>query len=211
MSFLPSLPVLAAFSLAGALLALTPGPDMALFLSRTLGGGRRLGFAALFGAASGLIVHALLASLGLSVVLAASPSAFTALKIAGAAYLLYLAFQMLRHGSALNVGPGERDTAFSAWATGLGINLLNPKVILFYVTFLPQFVDAADPHAGGKMLFLGLFQLSIGIPISALIILAAERVVGTLKARPGLMRVIDYCFAGLMGAFAARLLLAQRG
>ena len=211
MSFLPSLPVLAAFSLAGALLALTPGPDMALFLSRTIGGGRRLGFAAMAGATSGLVVHALLASLGLSAVLAASPQAFAALKIGGAVYLLWLAVQMLRHGSALNVAAGPRGSVFSTWATGLGINLLNPKVILFYVTFLPQFVDAADPHAGGKMLFLGLYQLCVGVPICALIILAAERFVVALKARPGLMRVIDYCFAGLMGAFAARLLLAQRG
>ena len=211
MSFIPSLSVLAAFSLAGALLALTPGPDMALFLSRTIGGGRRLGFVALFGAASGLVVHALLASLGLSAVLAASPGAFAALKTAGAAYLLYIAVQMLRHGSALNVADSKPESAFATWATGLGINLLNPKVILFYVTFLPQFVDAADPQAGGKMLFLGLYQLSIGIPVSALIILAAERFVGAVKARPRLMRTIDYCFAGLMGAFAARLLLAQRG
>ena len=211
MSFIPSLSVIAAFSLAAALLALMPGPDMALFLSRTISGGRRLGFAALLGVAGGLLVHALLASLGLSAILAASPQAFSAVKIAGAGYLVLLAVRMLRHGSALHIAEGVRETFFSTWAAGLGINLLNPKVILFYVTFLPQFVEAGDPHAGGKMLFLGLCQIVVGGLICAVIILAADRFVGAVKARPRLMRAIDYCFAGLMGAFAARLLLAQRG
>ena len=209
MTFIPSLSVLAAFSLGALVLALTPGPDMTLFLGRTLSGGRQLGFAAMLGASSGLVVHALLASFGLSALLAASPSAFSALKMIGAAYLVWLAVQVLRNGSALAIARDKTESWAATWLTGLGINLLNPKVVLFYVTFLPQFVDAADPHAGGKLLFLGLFQLVVGVPVCAAIILVADRFVSAVRARPRLMRAIDYCFAGLMSAFAARLLLAQ--
>ena len=210
MNFVPSLPVLIAFSLGCVVLALTPGPDMALFLSRTLSGGRRLGFAAMLGAAAGMLVHALLAGFGLSALLAASSAAFTALKFTGAAYLLWLAWGALRHGSALSVGAGAPPQSWlTTFATGVGINLTNPKVVLFYLTFLPQFVEAGDPYAGGKLLFLGLYILVIGVPVCSGLILVASRYVGTLRANPKVMRLFDYGFAALMGAFAAKLLLTQ--
>lgn len=202
--------MLAAFSLGCVMLALTPGPDMALFLSRTLSGGRRLGFAAMLGAASGMLAHALLAGLGLSALLAASSTAFTALKIIGAAYLLWLAWGALRRGSAFAMsGEGAGASWLTTWLTGVGINLTNPKVVLFYLTFLPQFVEAGDPHAGGKLLFLGLYILCIGVPVCAGLILIASRFVAAARANPRVLRIFDYGFAGLMSAFAARLLLAQ--
>lgn len=210
MDFIPALPVLAAFSLGAVVLALTPGPDMALFLSRTLSGGRRLGFAAMLGAATGLLAHALLAGFGLSALLAASSTAFTALKIVGTAYLLWLAYGALRHGTGLTV---QRDAAPQVWlatfVTGVGINLTNPKVVLFYLTFLPQFVEAGDPHASGKLMFLGLYILVIGMPVCSALILLASRFVRAMRASPKAMRLFDYGFAALMGTFAARLLLAQ--
>ena len=210
MDFIPSFPVLSAFSLGALVLVMTPGPDMTLFLSRTLSGGRRLGFAAMLGAVAGLLVHALLAGFGLSALLRASGAAFAMLKAAGVVYLLWLAWGALRHGSALSI---RGDAAPASWLatflTGVGINVTNPKVIIFFLSFLPQFVDANDPHAGGKLLFLGLFFLVIGVPICSGLILVADRFVGVLRASPRALRVFDYAFAGLMLAFAARLALAQ--
>jgi threonine/homoserine/homoserine lactone efflux protein len=209
---LPSAGTLLAFSGASLLLALTPGPDMTLFLARTLAGGRRLGFAAMFGAVAGLVVHAVLAAVGLSALLAASATAFAALKVVGAAYLLWLAVQALRHGSAIAVDPA-RVPVQSVWQTflaGLGINLTNPKIVMFFVTFLPQFVSPGDPHAGARLLVLGLWFIVIGMPTCSLIILGADRFVSRLKSSPGLMRAMDYGVAGVMSAFAVRLLLTQR-
>ena len=211
LDFVPTLPTLLAFTGASFLLAITPGPDMALMLARTLAGGRRLGFATVAGCSAGLVGHALLAGFGLSALLAASATAFMAAKAVGAVYLLWLAYQAVRHGSALNVtqdgAPPQRPAA--AFATGLGINLTNPKVVLFFVTFLPQFVDPADPHAAGKMLFLGFWFLVVGVPTACMIVLTAERFTALMRGSRRLMRAFDLGFAGLMGGFALRLLWAQ--
>ena len=103
MSFLPALDVLLAYTLAACVLIVTPGPDMTLFLGQTLSGGRARGFASMFGVSAGLVLHSLLAAFGLSALLAASATAFGMLKIAGIAYLLWLAFQALRYGSAFSL------------------------------------------------------------------------------------------------------------
>jgi threonine/homoserine/homoserine lactone efflux protein len=150
--FIPAPATLAAFSAAAFLLAITPGPDMTLFLARTIAGGRRQGFAAMAGAVTGLVIHAGFASVGLSALLAASSTAFTAVKMIGAGYLLYLAVQALRHGSALRLDPASapRQSLASTFVTGLAINLTNPKIVLFFVTFLPQFVSPDRSARGGQ-------------------------------------------------------------
>jgi threonine/homoserine/homoserine lactone efflux protein len=209
LNFLPSLPVFLAYTAASLLLAATPGPDMALFLSKTLGGGRRFGFSALGGCMAGLVVHACAAALGLSALLAASSEAYGAVKLLGAAYLLWLAYGALRHGSVLHLEGAAQGGLFSTFLTGLGINLTNPKIIIFFVTFLPQFIEAGDAHAGGKFLFLGLYFLCVASLVSGALIIVASRFVAAAKTRPRLMRAFDYCLASLMGAFAARLILAQ--
>ncbi len=210
MSFLPSPAVLLAFAAAGVLLAATPGPDMALFLSRTLAGGRPHGFAALAGAMTGLLVHTFAAALGLSALLAASERAYDAVKFAGALYLLYLAYGALRHGAALRLeGQGGAGGGLArSYLTGLLINLTNPKIVLFFVTFLPQFIDVGDAAAAQKFFFLGLAFIAIGASVNAAIIAAAARFVAAARANPRAIRWFDYGFAGLMGAFAARLALA---
>ena len=208
MSLVPDLNVLIAFTLAGFVLIVTPGPDMALFLGQTLTAGRARGFAAMAGVTTGTVLHSLIAAFGLSALLAASALAFTALKIAGVAYLVWLAIGALRHGSALTLGSqaAPRRPLGEVYLMGLGCNLLNPKVIMFFVTFLPQFVSASDPHAGAKLLFLGFYFVALALPLCALLILLADRFTGAIRRSPRATRAVDWLFAGLMGTFAVRLL-----
>jgi threonine/homoserine/homoserine lactone efflux protein len=210
MTFLPDPSVLLAYSLACFVLFITPGPDMSLFLAKTMTGGRKHGLAAMLGAMTGCCVHTLLAALGLSALLAASATAFTVLKIVGALYLLWLAVDAVRHGSALNLrNQGKAEVSvLRTFLVGVGINLTNPKIVLFFVTFLPQFIDAGDPHASGKLVFLGLYFVAFSAPLAALMIMGAERVVEVLRGHPRVMRVLDYSFAGLFGAFAIKILAA---
>jgi threonine/homoserine/homoserine lactone efflux protein len=211
MWFVPDASILLAYSFACLVLFITPGPDMSLFLAKTVSGGRRAGIAAYIGASLGCIAHSLLAALGISALIAASPTGFLMLKIIGAAYLLWLAVDAVRNGSSLNVR-AQHQQRTSFWPTlllGLGVNLTNPKVVLFFVTFLPQFVDAGDPHAAAKLLFLGMYFVLFSFPLGILLILGADRVLVGLKSRPRLLRAIDWLFAGVFGAFAVRILAAQ--
>jgi threonine/homoserine/homoserine lactone efflux protein len=208
MTFLPDLNVLLAYSLACFVLFITPGPDMSLFLAKTVSGGRKAGLAAMLGAQAGCCVHTLLAALGVSALLAASEAAFFALKVVGGLYLLWLAIDALRHGSALNV-KAEARREVSVWSTfllGVGVNLTNPKIVLFFVTFLPQFVSAGDPYAAQKLVFLGLYFILFTLPLCALLVFGAEQVIALLKTRPRVMRGIDYTFAGIFGLFAVKIL-----
>jgi threonine/homoserine/homoserine lactone efflux protein len=211
MDFLPDSTTLLAYTLASLLLFVTPGPDMSLWLSRTINSGRAAGVASMVGTNLGCLVHTLLAAFGVSALLAASATAFTALKIAGGVYLLWLAFDAIRHGSSLNVkseNPAEPNV-FGNFLLGFTVNLTNPKVVLFFITFLPQFVDASDPHARGKLLFLGLYFIVINMPGAFAIVLGAERLVGWLKTRPRVLRGIDYTFAGMFAFFAVKVALTQ--
>lgn len=212
MSFLPDLPTFLAFCAASLFLALTPGPDMTLFLGRALSAGRRAGLACVAGAMTGIAVHTTLVALGLSALIVASPTAFLVLKIVGAGYLLYLAVQAIRHGSSLSVdrtAPITRRGLYADWATGLGVNLLNPKIALFFMTFLPQFVSAADPNVAGKLFFLGFLFVVVSLPVVVALVFTADRLADWLKRHTGVMRLVDYGFAGIFSAFAVRILLTQ--
>jgi threonine/homoserine/homoserine lactone efflux protein len=192
-------------------LGLTPGPDMTFFLSRTIARSRAAGFAAFIGASTGLVVHTMLVAAGLSALLAASETAFTILKVAGAAYLAWLAYDAIRNGSALSL---ERRPPPEALGTiflkGLLVNLLNPKIIVFFVTFLPQFVSAADPAAARKLIFLGAFFMLINVPLCSAMILSADWIARHLGRSGRAARIIDYVFAGVLGAFAVKLIFTQR-
>ncbi|RWF21945.1 MAG: LysE family translocator, partial [Mesorhizobium sp.] len=158
MSFVPDTTTLIQFAIATVILAITPGPDMTLFVSRTLSQGRATGFASMAGALTGTLIHTTLVVVGISALIVASPMAFFVLKVFGAGYLVFLAWQAVTKGSAFSPEKkeGPRISLFRSWAAGLGVNLLNPKIILFFMTFLPQFVSVDDPHAPGKLFFLGL-------------------------------------------------------
>ena len=213
MEFVPSLPVLAAYVAAVLVITFTPGPDMTLFLGKAVRHGRPAGMAAMLGASTGALIHTSLVALGLSALLAASATAFLVLKVVGALYLLWLAVDAVRNGSALNLDADKPRVAgeplFRAWLTGLAVNLLNPKIIMFFLTFLPQFVTAGDPHAAGKLLFLGVTFVMISLPLCAGMIAFASHMAHFLKRSPRVMRAVDWLFAGVFGAFAVRLLFAR--
>ena len=209
-AFVPDLPVVAAYVVASVILGLTPGPDMTLFLSKTVAQSRAAGLAAFGGASSGLVVHTVLVAAGLSVVLAASVTAFTVLKIAGALYLAYLAIDAIRHGSSLSLDKrGGREPLRSVYLKGVLVNLLNPKVIIFFVTFLPQFVSPLDPDAGKKMLFLGLTFIVINVPVCVPLIFSADKIAALLRRSPKATRLVDWLFAGVLGGFAVKLILTH--
>lgn len=211
MNFIPETTILLQFIAATIVLAITPGPDMTLFVSRTLSQGRIAGFATAMGTYCGVVVHTTLVVVGISALIVASPQAFLALKIFGAGYLLYLAWQAIRHGSAFSpktTSGGDRSLLRN-WANGFWVNLLNPKVILFYMTFLPLFVSAHDPDAPAKLLFLGLLSIAVSIPITAPMIFAADRFAAMMKKSPRVTRIVDYLLAGLFSAFAIKILSAQ--
>lgn len=209
---LPSGPMLAAFAMAVIVLAITPGPDMALFLSRSLNHGRAHGMAALAGACSGIIIHSLLVAFGISVLIAAAPTAFLILKIAGAIYLLWLAFSAIRSGGEFSMAGSKSKktpTLAKSYLTGIGINLLNPKIVLFFITFLPQFVTATDPYVQYKLFTLGVSFVIISLPITAAMIFAADWLSVALTKSKWVGRVLNYGFAAVFASFAAVILTAQ--
>lgn len=146
------------FLASALLLNLTPGQDTLYILGRTLGEGRTAGMAAALGVSAGTAVHSLAAALGVSAIVAASDTAFTLMKLIGACYLVYLGIGLLRGPVALNAVP-ERSastTPVAAFRQGILTNVANPKVALFFLAFLPQFVDPASPNRLAALLVLGL-------------------------------------------------------
>jgi threonine/homoserine/homoserine lactone efflux protein len=211
MNFLPSLPVFLAYTGASILLFATPGPDMSLFLSRTVSSGRRAGIASAIGSNMGCVVHTFLVAFGVSALISASATGFLLLKIFGAGYLLWLAIDAIRHGSSLNVkAQGAASTSvLKSFLLGVMVNLTNPKVVIFFITFLPQFIVSGDPDARGKLLFFGLYFVALNIPLSIIAVLVAERLVGWLKGRPQVLRRIDYTFAGVFALFALKIAFTE--
>ena len=210
-AFVPDLPVILAFALAAFVLAVTPGPDMALFVSRTMNWGRSHGFATVLGAITGIAVHTMLVAFGISVLIVTAPAAFWALKIVGALYLVWLAIQAIRDGGGILVTrtAGKQPSWGQSYLTGLGINLTNPKVALFFVTFLPQFVSADDPAAAAKLIFLGVEFVIVSIPVVIAIVLFAEWLTRTLKENVWVGKALNWSFAAVFMAFAATILLAE--
>ena len=211
MNYIPSLPVILQFAAASFVLAITPGPDMTLFVGRSLSEGRSAGFACMLGASTGILIHTTLVAIGLSALIVASPEAFMLLKIGGAGYLVWLAIQTLRHGSAFSPKKqaGPRRSFLKNWLKGLGVNLLNPKIILFFMTFLPQFVSASDPHAPGKLMFLGIFFIVVSIPVTSPMIIAADGFSALMRKTPAVTKALDWLFAGVFSAFAVKILTTQ--
>jgi threonine/homoserine/homoserine lactone efflux protein len=167
---LPGLPELGLFMLAVLVLNATPGVDLLLTVSRTLAGGGRAGAAAALGITAGCAVHVLAAAFGLAALLATAPHTFVVLKWTGAAYLLWLAADLARRAlrpsvpaiADANLKPGPHSAA-ADFRVGLLTNLLNPKVALFFLAFVPQFITPATPHKTLAFLALGAVALAQGL------------------------------------------------
>ncbi|MBO3762506.1 LysE family translocator [Ciceribacter sp. L1K22] len=211
MDFIPNLTTIASFSVAILLLAITPGPDMTLWISRSLRDGKGIGLMTLAGTSFGISIHTMLVAFGISALIVASPTAFAILKTGGAAYLLWLAIQAIRHGSTFVVSTDKQkeSSLTGAFLNGLGINLLNPKVIIFFMTFLPQFVTSSDPHVTGKLLFLGLWSIVLSLPLGIAIVLGANFLSTWLQQNRQFLRALDYTFAGAFSIFAMKILTTQ--
>jgi threonine/homoserine/homoserine lactone efflux protein len=207
---------LALFAFTVLVLNATPGVDMMLTTTRTLQHGVRAGLITAAGICAGCIVHTLAAAFGLAALLAASAAAFTVIKWAGAAYLAWLAIGMLRQawakpaGKAAAVQPTASGASAAEWfRTGLLTNALNPKVALFFLALLPQFIDAGAPDKTLAFVFLGAWFIVQGYLFLALLVIAVaplRRWRAPAAARRGVWAV----GAGLFMALAARLAFAQR-
>ena len=211
MFFLPDYLVLVTFIFASIALILTPGPDMTLFLGRTLRFGYGAGIFSMLGATVGCLIHTLLAVLGVSALLAASPFGFLLLKIVGAVYLFWLAVHAIFYGSTFSEQDASSGSSslLGVFTTGVMVNVLNPKIVIFFITFLPQFVSSSDPFAQPKMVFLGFFYAVFVILLSLPIILFSSRFVEHLKRNPRILRFIDYLFGFVFASFAAKILFVE--
>jgi threonine/homoserine/homoserine lactone efflux protein len=184
---------------------------MTLSISRALSDGRSGGVMTVIGTSSGIVVHTLLVAFGISALIVASPTAFMILKTGGAAYLVWLAVQAVRFGSSLSVKrvEGPKKSHRGNFLNGFWVNLLNPKVIIFFMTFLPQFVSAGDPHVTGRLIFLGLWFIVAAMPINLAVVFTAERLSSWLQQNRKVLRGIDYTFAGVFSLFAAKILMTH--
>lgn len=190
-------------------LVLTPGPNMLYLVSRSITQGRRAGLLSLLGVAAGFGVYLTAAVAGIAAVFVAVPAAYAALKVAGAAYLLYLAWQALRPGggNAFAPEPLPPDPAHRLVVMGLVTNLLNPKIAVLYVALLPQFVDPARGSVALQSLVLGATQIGIALTVNALIVVSAGAVASFLAARPVWLRVQRSLVGVVLAGLAVRLLL----
>lgn len=210
-SFIPSVATILTFAVASIVLIVTPGPDMALQLSRSINYGRAHGVMTLIGTLLGLLVHSALVALGISILIVAAPPLFLALKIVGAVYLLWLAWQAVRKGGGFRLAAAARQTPtlWQSFLAGVMIDLLNPKVVLFFVTFLPQFVHAGDPAAPGQLFFLGVEYFALSLPAGLALVWFADWITKALTRSKTVERVLNWGFAGVFATFAAVILSAQ--
>ena len=188
-------------------LVLTPGPNMAYLVSRTIVQGRLAGLMSLAGVAVGFLVYVAAAAAGLSAVFTAVPAAYTTLKLAGAGYLLLLAWRALRPGgtSVFAPEPAPPDPPRRLFVMGLVTNLLNPKIAVLYVTLLPQFVEPERGSVALQSLLLGATQVGVALSVNALIVLFAGTLAAFLARRPLWLRLQRYAMGGVLGAIAVRM------
>jgi len=202
-------PTLIAFLITAGVVTISPGLDTALVLRTAASEGSRQAAFAGLGIALGCVAWATLVAAGLGALLIASKLAYNVLRLAGAAYLLWMAFNLLRHPRrTLRPGPASARTGQSAFARGALTNLLNPKVGVFYVSFLPQFVPAGAP-VGPYVMMLGLIHALQGLLWFTCLIMATHSLSRWLL-RPGVVTWLDRATGGLFLAFGIGLALESR-
>ncbi|MEV4095929.1 LysE family translocator [Streptosporangium saharense] len=201
-----SLTSFAAVALIALGMVLTPGPNMLYLISRSVSQGRGAGLVSLTGVATGFLVYLAATAAGIAVVFAVVPAVYTAVKLAGAAYLLWMAWKALRPGNDI-FAPGETrfDPPRRLFSMGLLTSLLNPKIAVMYVSLLPQFVDPARGNVAAQGLALGLVQVVVSLSVNTLIVLAAGSVAAFLARRPLWARVQRYLTATVLAGIAVRV------
>ena len=203
---------LAAFALVALGMVLTPGPNMIYLISRSITQGPAAGIVSLGGVALGFVFYMLCAAFGITALLFAVPYAYDALRFAGAAYLLWLAWQALKPGgrSPFQVRKLQVDGPRKLFAMGLLTNLLNPKIAMLYLALLPQFID---PEAGSVLtqsIALGSIQIVISVGVNAMIALAAGSIAHFLGTRPTWLLIQRWLMGTVLAGLAVKMALEKR-
>lgn len=204
---MPDISTLAIFAAACLALTMTPGPDMLLIMSRTVTQGRTSGFATLAGIQAGTYCHALAAALGLSQLFLAVPLAYDAVRYAGAAYLLFLAYKAFRShvaASAPAAGLPQYSTV-QVFRQGLATNLLNPKMALFVLSLFPQFVHPSEGSITLQIMVLATVLNLIGLVVNGVVILTASRMSKAFATRTRFRRAPQFLLGTVFAGLAARL------
>ncbi|WP_414676637.1 LysE family translocator [Mesorhizobium sp.] len=188
-------------------MVLTPGPNMIYLISRSLSQGPKAGLISLGGVAVGFLFYVFSAAFGITALLLAVPYAYDALRLAGALYLLYLAWQALRPGgrSPFQVRELPRDRPRKLFMMGLMTNLLNPKVAVLYLSLLPQFIDPEKGQVLSQLLVLGVTQIAISLSVNAIIAVTAGSIAVFLAGRPLWMLVQRWLMGTVLAALAVRM------
>jgi threonine/homoserine/homoserine lactone efflux protein len=200
------------FALATVVMVFTPGPNMIYCVSRTLCQGRTAGMVSLAGVQMGLVVHICAAGAGLTALLLAVPLAFDVIKLAGAAYLLWLAWQAVKPGgrSMFEARTLPDDPAATLFRMGLVTNLLNPKVAMFYLSIFPQFIQPDRGSIWLQTLQLGVVQICVSASGNTLIIFGAARITQFLARSPGWVLAQRYVMGGVLAGLALRIAMTER-
>lgn len=199
------------FVLASLLLALAPGPDNIFVLTQTFLNGRKAGFYITFGLCTGLLVHTGLVVVGVATIFKTSLMAFTLLKIIGAIYLIYLAWLAFRtQFQELKESDMDKPTFFSLYQRGIVMNVTNPKVGLFFLAYLPQFINVEKGSVGLQMIFLGCLFIVSAFIIFGLIVLLANQLKSIFFKSPNKQKIISLISAIIFIALALNLLLIEQ-
>ncbi len=210
---MPGVHDFALFVASGILLNLTPGADTLYIVTRASTLGRRAGAVAALGIAAGCCVHILAAGLGLSVLLATSAAAFTAVKLAGAAYLVYMGIALWRTGRDAEppaCAPTPRKSLSRIFVQGMLTNVLNPKVALFFLAFLPQFVDPGGTHRVAAFLLLGTVFNTTGLVWNLFVAWSSAGIGHRTRGLKHRMRALHRIAGAVFVALGVRLALTAR-
>lgn len=201
------------FLAAAVVLNISPGPDLIYILSRTIANGRRIGIASSLGVCSGAFVHVVAAAAGISAILMTSAVAFMIVKYVGAAYLIYLGVQALRsNGASFDTAVADKKqvSAWRAYKQGVMIDVLNPKVAIFFMAFLPQFVRADAGPVALQLILLGLAVNIVAVIIECSIVLLAARTTHFFRNSPKLGKWLDRVLGSVLVALGVRLAFSER-
>lgn len=201
-----------AFSFVALGMVLTPGPNMVYLISRSICQGRKAGLISLGGVALGFLFYMLCAAFGITALVLAVPYAYDALRIGGALYLLYLAWQAVKPGgrSPFQVRALPEDTPQRLFAIGFVTNLLNPKIAVMYLSLLPQFIHPESGSVFMQSLVLGSSQIVISVTVNAIIAVMAGTIANFLAARPTWLVVQRWLMGTVLAGLAVRMAVTQR-